>query len=226
VEPVGHNVTGAFHTGVFSAGSFVQKIRMDGAIHFFALAMEPETRALARGLRSRDPEVLESLIGLYEYRLFRYLLYLTGSREASRDFFQETWLRVLARGHQYDGQSKFETWLFAIARHLVIDSSRRKHTESLDELMDPAEPGGPREFPAAAAESPLAKLAGREQAERLGLTLAQMPAVYREVLLLRFQEDLSLEEIAGVVKAPLSTVKSRLYRGLSTARELLEAQPS
>jgi len=52
--------------------------------------------------------------------------------------------------------------------------------------------------------------------------LACLSAPYREVLLLRFQEDLSLEEIAAVVAAPLSTVKSRLYRGLSELREMLE----
>ena len=60
----------------------------------------------------------------------------------------------------------------------------------------------------------------------LGLGAWRLPAVYREVVLLRFQEDLSLEEIATVVKVPLSTVKSRLYRGLSAARELLEENRS
>ena len=94
---------------------------MDGAIHLFALAMEPETKALARGLRRRDPDLLEALITQYEYRLYRYLLYLTGSAEAARDLFQETWLRVLARGHQYDGVSRFDSWLFSIARQSVED---------------------------------------------------------------------------------------------------------
>jgi RNA polymerase sigma-70 factor (ECF subfamily) len=51
-----------------------------------------------------------------------------------------------------------------------------------------------------------------------------MPAAYREVLTLRFHEDLGLEEIAGIIDAPLSTVKSRLYRGLETLRQDLEAE--
>ena len=194
---------------------------MDRAIYLSALAMEPETRTLARGLRRRDPALLEALISQYEYRLYRYLLYLTGSVELASDLFQETWLRVLTRGHQYDGVSRFEPWLFSIARHLVIDASRRRSTESLQEIFD--RPGGGRREPQASENaSPLAAYQGRELASRLGSVLERLPAVYREVLLLRFQEELTLEEIADVLGVPLSTVKSRLYRGLSAARELME----
>jgi RNA polymerase sigma-70 factor (ECF subfamily) len=52
--------------------------------------------------------------------------------------------------------------------------------------------------------------------------LDRIPAAYREVLTLRFQEELALEEVAEIIKAPLSTVKSRLYRGLKTLREQIE----
>lgn len=195
---------------------------MDSAIHLFALAMEPETKALARGLRRRDPDLLAALIAQYEYRLFRYLLYLTGSEDAARDVFQETWLRVLARGHQYDGVSRFDSWLFSIARHLVIDSSRRRKMDSLDELLDPAREGPAQEPLSSEGASPLAEYENTELAARISSILARLPAVYREILLLRFQEDLSLKEIAGIIRAPLATVKSRLYRGLSAARELME----
>jgi RNA polymerase sigma-70 factor (ECF subfamily) len=175
-------------------------------------------------LRRRDPDLLGALIAQYEYRLFRYLLYLTGSEEAARDLFQETWLRVLARGHQYDGVSRFATWLFSIARHLVIDASRRRKMHSLDEMLDPASGGSGNEPHAPEHASPLAAYASHELALRIGSVLSRLPAVYREVMLLRFQEDLSLKEIAGIIQVPLSTVKSRLYRGLSAAREMLEEQ--
>ena len=199
---------------------------MGSAIHLYALSMEPETRAVARGLRRRDPELLDSLIAQYEYRLYRYLLYLTGNPDMERDLFQETWLRVLARGHQYNGVTRFEAWLFSIARHLVIDLRRRRQMASLDEMLEPGEEGRAWEPPAPDAVSPLAQFASQEQSQKLSAAVAQLLPVYREVLLLRFQEELSLEEISDVVKAPLSTVKSRLYRGLRAARELLEAQQS
>jgi RNA polymerase sigma-70 factor (ECF subfamily) len=159
--------------------------------------------AIAAGLRRRDPDLLDALIEQYQYRLFRYLLYLSGSRETAEDLFQETWVRVLDRGGQYDGKAKFETWLFAIARHLTIDLQRRKKPQSLDSIVEPEVEGMQ---PAA-----LDRVSIHECLDRL-------PSVYREVLMLRFQEDLTLEEIAGILEAPLSTVKARLYRGLDAMR--------
>ncbi len=185
--------------------------------------MEREEKIIARGLRRRDPELLDGLIERFQFRLFRYLLFLTGSRETAEDLFQETWIRVLEHGRQYDGKSKFETWLFAIARHLAIDLLRRKQPQSFEELT-----GGSEEskiqFPASGERSAFESLAQREEGERLAGALANLPGSYREVLVLRFQEELALEEIAGVVEAPLSTVKSRLYRGLEAMRELLEGE--
>lgn len=184
-----------------------------------AVTWMPDERAeIARGLRRRDPSVLDRLIEQYQHRLFRYLVYLAGNRTLAEDLFQETWLRVLERGRQYDGKSPFETWLFAIARHLLIDTLRRKSPASLDALRDPAE-GAALWEPPAADPSAYELLAGREQEAQMAVAVAGVPAVYREVLMLRFQEDLGLEEIAAVVGAPLSTVKSRLYRGLSALRQ-------
>ena len=90
-------------------------------VNSVASQMEQEAHAIARGLRQRDPDLLDRLIEQYQYRLFRYLLSLTGNKETTEDLFQETWLRVLERGRQYTGKWEFGTWLFAIARHLAID---------------------------------------------------------------------------------------------------------
>src|SRR5580704_3389375 len=111
-------------------------------------------RALAAGLKRRDPDVVDGLIEQYQFRLFRYLLYLTANRERAEDFFQETWIRVLERGHQYDGRYRFEAWLFSIARNLVIDWQRQKKMQSLDSLTDPEE-GAPMEFAVLNQPSPL-----------------------------------------------------------------------
>ncbi len=196
---------------------------MGSVTYLFVQYSGQETKTLARGLRTRDPELLDCLIEQYQYRLFRYLLYLTGHRETAEELFQETWLRVLERGSQYDGETKFETWLFSIARHLVIDRVRRKKLPiALEELTHPADLKAASAWTNAPGESPLDLATQAEESHRVMAALGRLPAAYREVLVLRFQEDLSLEEIAQVQAAPLSTVKSRLYRGLEALREMLQ----
>ncbi len=191
-----------------------------GATSFFSALMSDDTQALARGLRRRDPELLDGLIERYQYRLFRYLLYICGNRETAEDLFQETWVRVLDRGHQFDGKSKFETWLFTIARNLVIDMQRRKRPLSLDTLAETEQ--NPLQLADTNDPSPLNLVFAREEEASVQASLLGLPAIYREALLLRFQEDLKLEEIAAVLDAPLGTVKSRIYRGLQELRRLLE----
>ncbi len=186
---------------------------MNALAYCFMNVMESETSAIARGLRRRDPELLDRLIEQYQHRLLRYLVYLSGNRELAEDLFQETWIRVLERGHQYDGRHEFSTWLYAVARNLTIDYLRKKNPVSLDGLMDdeahaPLEPADTR---------PLAweVVQQHERAERVSAALVGIPAEYRETVILRFQEELALEEIATITGAPLGTVKSRLYRGLN-----------
>lgn len=186
----------------------------------FSTLMRDEAKTIARGLQKRDPDLLDRLIEQYQYRLFRYLVYVTGDKARAEDFFQETWIRVLERGHQYDGKSKFEAWLFAIARHLVIDWQRAKKAQSLDVLTDPGQEK-PLQIEDESEPSPLHQVLAREREEDVQSSLQRIPAIYREVLVLRFQEELQIEEMAGVLSIPVSTVKSRLYRGLEALRVAL-----
>ncbi len=194
---------------------------MPGPTLFFSTLMGDETRTIARGLQRRDPDLLDRLIEQYQYRLFRYLVYITGNKERAEDFFQETWIRVLERGHQYNGKSKFEAWLFAIARNLVIDWQRSKKAQSLDTLTD-SEQEHPLQLANENEPSPLRQVLSHETEENVQASLQKIPAIYREVLVLRFQEELQIDEMAGVLSIPLSTVKSRLYRGLEALRGALQ----
>jgi RNA polymerase sigma-70 factor (ECF subfamily) len=186
----------------------------------FVNAMESEASAIARGLRRRDPDLLDRLIEQYQHRLLRYLVYLSGNRELAEDLFQETWIRVLERGHQYDGRHEFSTWLYAVARNLTIDYMRKKSPVSLDGLIEDEE-HAPLE-PADTRPTAWEVVQQHEQAQHIGTALIGIPAEYREAIVLRFQDGLALEEIAAVTGAPLGTVKSRLYRGLNLLMGKLE----
>jgi RNA polymerase sigma-70 factor (ECF subfamily) len=183
-----------------------------------------EAQEIALGLRRRDVECLRGLVGQYQYRLVRYFIYLLGRQDDVDDLVQETWLRVLARGRSYDGQSRFEPWLFAIARNLAIDHLRKRKVFSLDSSLDSEENLAPLDPPSPTA-SPFEQAARTEDAQRLARSLQRLEPVYREALVLRFQEDLSLQEMAAVIGAPVSTIASRIYRGLASLRTQLEGGP-
>ncbi|PYS35545.1 MAG: RNA polymerase subunit sigma-70 [Acidobacteria bacterium] len=197
---------------------------MDAVITWFGNPMEQESARFVKGLHRGDPEILDDLIEIYQHRLLRYLLSLTGSRPMAEDIFQETWLRVLERGRQYRSQWRFDVWLFSIARHLVIDEARRKRGLSLDELMD-SEAGMGFE-PLARGLSPFEEVVAGQEGERVMRVLSRIPAVYREVLILRFHDELPLDDIVAIINVPLSTVKSRLYRGLEAVRKTMGPEQS
>jgi RNA polymerase sigma-70 factor (ECF subfamily) len=201
---------------------------VSGGASSLAAAVDEQARqqnlAVAQGLKRQEAGLLDELIVKYQHRLMRYLLYLTGNREQAEDLFQDVWMRVLVRGGQFNGQARFETWLFTIARNMVIDLRRKRTTSSLDELFEAgSDDDRPMSFDVADGEpTAFDRVSNFEDRERIAKALLDLDTLHREVLVLRFYEELSLEEIAKVTKSHLSTVKSRLYRGMAMIRPKLE----
>ncbi len=210
--------------GILSGWWPVSPLSMEAIACWFAKLSEPESSQIARGLRQHDPVLLDLLIEKYHPRLLRYLICLSRDRELAKDLSQEAWIRVLERGHQYDGKHEFSTWLFALARNLTIDFLRKERPVSLD---GPAklEQNVPFE-PADAGATAFDVVAFDEEVERVTAALCCMNVEYREAVTLRFLEELSLEEISVITGARLGTVKSRLYRGLNLLiKQITGAQP-
>ncbi len=184
-----------------------------------------ECEQIARALRRRDPAMLDQLIEQYQHRLYRYLLYLTRDPQLAQDLFQETWVRVLERGSQYSARWKFETWLLSIARNLTIDHIRRKQPANFSEFESDDEEAPRFDVADEHAEEAFQRIQQQQQDDKLALLLQKLPTLYREVLTLRFHQDMQLEEIARVLQTPLSTVKSRLRRGLDMLQKKLAGSP-
>jgi RNA polymerase sigma-70 factor (ECF subfamily) len=170
--------------------------------------MLAETSEAAR-LRSGDPGVLAAVIGRYQHRLYRYFVRLVRDPASADDLFQQTWLQVMRQIHRYDPERSFDTWLFAIAHNVAIDLLRRRPGENLEDY---------------AADTPdaLDLVLANERTQHLAAAMEALPALYREALTLRFEEGMKLEEIALVTKTTLSTVKSRVQRGLERLRRNYE----
>jgi RNA polymerase sigma-70 factor (ECF subfamily) len=181
--------------------------------------VDPDRDDAAR-LRRGDTAGLAGLMGRHQDRLFRYLLRLVGDEAVAEDTFQQAWLQVAERIGRYDASRPFAPWLFTVARNLAMDHLRRRHPESLDDVDEPKAAAG-------VENDPLAHAVARERSGRVVVALLALAPLDREVLSLRFEEDLALPEIARTLGVPLPTAKARLYRALARLRErMLTAAPA
>jgi RNA polymerase sigma-70 factor, ECF subfamily len=185
-----------------------------------AAAMNPgafggTSESLVR-LRRGEPDALTAAISQYQHRLYRYLVRLVADPAAADDLFQQTWLLVMEKIGRYDPGRSFEAWLFSIARHLAIDYLRWRRGVSLDAADESGVTRGER----FASHEPdaLDRLLDFEARTAVSAAIGELPAIHREVLTLRFEEGMKLEEIAEVAGIPLATVKSRLSRALDGLR--------
>jgi RNA polymerase sigma-70 factor, ECF subfamily len=174
-------------------------------------------------LRRGDPDALATLMARYQNRIYRYLLRLVRQPDDAEDLFQQTWIRVAEKIRSFDTSRNFDAWLFTLARNLAFDHLRRMRPSSLDEPRsgDSSEDTLVSRLPSA-DPGPFEQLLARERAGRLAVALENLPLSYREVLSLRFEEEMKIEEIALVLATPVATVKSRLYRSLGQLRQILE----
>lgn len=164
--------------------------------------MEQDDRV---SLRRGDRAAMAQMVERYHHRLYRYLIRLVREPAAADDLYQQTWLNVMRKIASYDSRSSFDTWLFAIAHNAAIDFLRKRTGESLEDQ------------PAATPDAHMLAVQA-ERSAMLESAMSGLPAVYRETLTLRFEEGMKLEEITAVTGAPLSTVKSRVQRGLEMLR--------
>ena len=181
---------------------------------------ETETAKIARGLRERDMELLADLVERFQHRLVRYLLYLTGRREYAEDLARRPGFACCNGAASTTGGSGLIPCI-------------RDRPQFGDQLPPEKAKSRWQQLPcqmiamlccslSSSDPSPFAAAARSEDAMRLAGRLQILPPLYREALLLRFQEDLSLAEMAQVLGAPTTTVTSRIYRGLAALRSAFE----
>jgi RNA polymerase sigma-70 factor, ECF subfamily len=176
----------------------------------------------AMRLRRGDLDALAVLMEQYQHRLYRYLLRLVAQPSTAEDLFQQTWLRVMERIRKYDPQRSFEGWLFSVAHNLAIDYLRRKQPKSLNEPSFSGEI--PSELTQTENAGALDRLISQERRDLISKTVGNLSPAFREVITLRFEEEMKLEEIAATLSLPMGTVKTRLHRALKALKQSLPLQ--
>jgi RNA polymerase sigma-70 factor, ECF subfamily len=179
--------------------------------------------ALVAQARENDDRAFGELVRRYEAKIFRLAQHITQNREDAEDVLQETFLKAYEHLDQFQGQSKFYTWIVRIAVNQALMKLRRRKTDksvSLDEGIDTGEDTVTREI-AAWDEDPEQRFSREELGEILDAAIQSLAPPYRSVFVLRDIDELSTEETAEVLGLSIPAVKSRLLRARLQLREKL-----
>ncbi len=156
-----------------------------------------------------DKDAFAELIERYQAPLRYFISRLSANPETAEDIFQDTWMTVIRRIHTLKKIDAFSTWLYRIARNKVYQQLRRK--KKLSELNENI----------AVPNDTENDVFSTEDAAKIHRCLKELLPEYREVLMLRFLEQMSYEQISQVINCKLGTVKSRIhYAKLALKKEL------
>ncbi|MGQ5523253.1 RNA polymerase sigma factor [Chitinimonas sp. PSY-7] len=191
-------------------------------------------------LGTLDDEALMALIALgeiaepgrelvlrHQRALFNRLAYLTqGDRDTAADLAQKVWEKVLTNAGSYVGKAAFKTYLHTIARNTFIDwlrVERSRQQISLNQDWDDETTTAPIEL-ADEGPQPDALVLASQDTSRVREALYQLSPIYREALILRYMEDMSVEEVAELTGQKLETTRTRLRYAKTQLRTLLESE--
>ena len=181
-----------------------------------------ETTLVAQS-REGDTAAFGELVRRYEGKIFRLAQHVTQNREDAEDVLQETFMKAYEHLDQFQGNSKFYTWIVRIAVNQALMKLRRRKTDksvSLDETIDTGEDTIVREI-AAWDEDPEQRFSREELGDILDTAIQSLDSPYRSVFMLRDIDELSTEETADALGLSIPAVKSRLLRARLQLREKL-----
>jgi RNA polymerase sigma-70 factor, ECF subfamily len=187
--------------------------------------MSDQDSSLIRGILRGDLDAFSTLVRRHESAIVNYIYWIVLNEQDAMDVAQEVFLKVYLSIDKYNPEFKFSTWLYAIAKNAAIDFLRRSNSSWMVEL-DAHSDDDSRSEPIQLADSKTISaeevLFQKEMGKKVEAALNSLPLQYREVLVLRHLEDLSYEEISGLLRLPLGTVKNRLFRAREFLKERLQ----
>lgn len=189
-----------------------------------AMGFPPTDEELVAAVQGGDSSAFDELVRRWERKIRGAVYRVVGSEEEARDVTQEAFLKAFRGLGGFKSEARFSSWLYQIALNLSRDKLRRRKLRdhaSLDAMEEDGHAG-----PALVSRAPdaHAQFQRNDLAQRVAAAVAALPDDQREVIVLKEYQDLTFVEIAEVLELPVSTVKTRLYRGLTLLRERLEQQ--
>jgi RNA polymerase sigma-70 factor (ECF subfamily) len=191
---------------------------MSAAIPLKNVSVVADCDLVTRAIAGRE-DGFEELVRRYQRPIAAYVYRMVGDYDSALDLTQEVFIKVYGSLTRYRSEYKFSTWIYKIAHNAAVDHLRRHSTreQSLVKQSD----GEQYDLPVESGRlSPEQESEKAERCAEIEAVVRQLPAAYRELIVLRHSHDLSYDEIADVTGLPLGTVKNRLFR----AREVMRQQ--
>jgi RNA polymerase sigma-70 factor, ECF subfamily len=186
--------------------------------------MEALVKKRIKQVLKGDQNAFAELVELYKDKVFQICYRMLGNRHEAEDIAQEAFIRAYVNIETFNQKRKFSTWLFRIATNLCIDRIRKKKP---DYYLD-AEVAGTDGLTmysqvAADVQMPEDEVENMELQETIQKEISKLPEKYRSVIVLKYIEELPLQEISEILDMPLGTVKTRVHRGREALRKQLKS---
>ena len=184
--------------------------------------MELSDEQLVKRALGGETEAFDEIVRRWQRRIHALCMGLLGSPEDARDATQETFLAAFRNLKGFRGEARVSSWLHRIAVNQCISRQRRTRVRPETPLDEEMDLNGARPISASNPESPALQAESGDRAEGVRRAVGALPPELRQIVVMKEFEELSFQEIAGVLDLPLSTVKSRLYTALKQLRLRLE----
>jgi len=176
--------------------------------------------ALVERAAAGDTEAFNQLVTRWEHTIHGLAYRVLGREEDARDVTQEAFLRAYRGLARFKGQARFSSWLYRIALNLCRDWMRRQRRRSERPMVEDFEPFE-QTLVDPISESVEELIVRRDLGRAVARLMAELPGEQRTVIVLKEYHGLTFREIADLLDCPLSTVKTRLYQGLTVLRRRL-----
>ncbi len=171
-----------------------------------------------------DQEAFGQLVKRWERPIYALAYRTLRREEEARDVVQDAFLRAYRGLKGFKGEAKFSSWLYRITLNLCRDWMRKERRAPVAQVPEGTDPLDLADQQAAPTESVEDLVARREMSAAVQLAMAELPEEQRMAIMLKEYHGLTFQEIAEMLDCPLSTVKTRLYQGLTVLRRRLERQ--
>lgn len=170
---------------------------------------------------SGKTEAYALLVARYQKPIYNLMVRMTGSLEDAADLTQDTFIKAFESLHRFQTGRKFFPWLYALglnhSRNFLL---KRKTSRERVVAIDDIETGSGLDYPGQEEENQCVRL----DLNRVRSALDRLPAEYREALILRYHQELPLEDVATALDVSLSAAKMRVHRGLKKLRAILDGE--